>query len=64
VSDVPIIVLWNEAVAGAERQIHRWLRSFDRSNYSQYWWLRKQVEAARKAEERATTRSSASITRR
>jgi hypothetical protein len=53
VSDVPIIVLWNETVARAARQIHRWLSSFEDSNYSQYWWLRKQVEAARKAEERS-----------
>lgn len=48
---MPIIVLWNEAVTGSERQIRRWLRSMERSNHAQYWWLRKQVEAARRAEE-------------
>lgn len=47
---MPIIVLWNETVAGSERRILQWLRSMEDSNRSQYWWLRRRVDATEKAE--------------
>jgi len=53
VIEMPLIVLWNETVAGSERQILRWLRSMERSNVSQCWWLRNQVRAAEEAETRS-----------
>lgn len=47
---MPIIVLWNETVAGSERRIRQWLKSMELSNRSQFWWLRKRLEVTRRAE--------------